>query len=112
MDVKELGGTVQKPKGMKLNELQAFYIFVGRPSENGYVAVCDKDNKWFHVGPDGRPAYSARFAWVGRFSKDKLVFKASVLSFEKEHLFIDVNGNFVGSRIFAYMLPRKHRVSS
>lgn len=94
-------------KALKLNEIQAQYKFVGRPSENGFVAVCDNNNKWFHFGPEGRPAYAARFAWVGRFSKNKgSVFTASVLSFDNEHLCIDVGGNFVGSREFLYMLPK------
>jgi len=48
-------------------ELLEMYDFVGLFSEG--LAQAYKDGKWFHVHPNGIPAYEQRYDWVGSFHR-------------------------------------------
>jgi hypothetical protein len=50
----------------KRMELERMFDWVG-PFKKG-LAPARKNGQWFHITHDGRPAYGARFAWVGRFN--------------------------------------------
>jgi len=51
-------------------ELLEKYKRVGCLSD-GVIHVCDKEGNWFHILPDGTPAYKERYKWVSPFSSGR-----------------------------------------
>jgi len=51
-----------------------------------------KDNQWFHITPDGQPAYRERYLAVGNFWNGK-AFVVSISG--KKSFYIDKNGNII-----------------
>jgi len=47
-------------------ELLKEYDSVGDLFYEGLIQVC-KNKKWFHILPNGKPAYEERYDWVGDF---------------------------------------------
>ncbi|MCK5059709.1 MAG: WG repeat-containing protein [Candidatus Pacebacteria bacterium] len=54
-------------------ELLEAYDFVA-PFFEGLARV-EKDNRWFHIHPDGRPAYEERFDFACSFSEGRAFIK-------------------------------------
>jgi hypothetical protein len=71
-----------------IEELEEMYDYVESFWEG--LAVVQHAGEWFHVRPDGTPAYAARFDWVGAFN-DALADARK----DNEELTIDMRGKKV-----------------
>lgn len=59
----------------KRADLEKMFDWIGLFKKG--LAPVRKDGWWYHVTRDGKPAYGARFAWVGCFNKSGLYADAS-----------------------------------
>lgn len=50
----------------KREELQRMFDWIGLFKKG--LAPVRRNGQWFHITRDGKPAYGARYAWVGRFN--------------------------------------------
>lgn len=67
--------TSKKIEVVKRSRLERMFDWVGLFKKG--LAPVRKDGQWFHITRDGKPAYAARFAWVGRFNNSGAYADAS-----------------------------------
>lgn len=73
-------------KAKTREELLKMYDQVGKFSAEG-LAQARKGKEWFHILPDGSPAYAERFEWVGFFNNGR-----AVVHTRAAEILIDTNG--------------------